>query len=54
MRSNTNKRTALGFATVIAVAIALMPLLVETGSATGDIVPVARQASQSLEIAALR
>jgi hypothetical protein len=56
MRSSTNTttRTTLGFAAVIAVAIAIMPLLVETGPATADIVPAARQTSHSLEIAALR
>lgn len=53
MRS-TNTRTALGFATVIAAAIAILPLLVETGPATADVVPSALQTSHSLEIAALR
>jgi hypothetical protein len=52
--TNTRMRTGLGFAMVIVAAIAIMPLLVETGPATADIVPAARQASHSLEIAALR
>jgi hypothetical protein len=54
MRRRTNTKTVLGFVTVISAAVALMPLLVETGPATADVVPVARPASQALELTALR
>ena len=48
MRSSTNTttRTALGFAAVIAVAIAIMPLLVETGSLSADAAPALEKAAR--------
>jgi hypothetical protein len=51
--TNSNRRAALGFAVVISAAIALMPLLVETGPLSADS-PARSAASQAVEIAALQ
>lgn len=52
--TNSKRRTALGFAAVISAAIALMPLLVETGPLSADATLARPPAYQAVEIAALR
>ena len=48
------KTTALGFASVICAAIALMPMLVETGQLSARATPTPESAAQVLEVAAAR
>jgi hypothetical protein len=55
MGTGTKVRTGLGFAAVILAAIALMPLLVETGRLPAGATAEARSLPhQGLEVAALR
>jgi len=50
----TTHRTALGFAAVICAAIAVMPMLVETGQLSAQAAPLPQAASQVIHLAAVR
>ena len=50
----TTKRMALGFASVICAAIALMPVLVETGQLSAQTTPAPQAAIQAIQVAAVR
>ena len=50
----TSKRMALGFASVICAAIALMPMLVETGQLSAQPTPAQQSARSAIQVASVR
>ena len=48
------KSTLLGFASVICAAIAVLPMLVETGQLSAQVTPTPQPAFQGLKVADVR